>query len=135
LLRDQVTVRANGAVFDFVGKAGKRRRIAIADPQALAVLASLKRRRQDPRELLVFRGARGWTRIHREDVNNFLRAESGGPFSAKEYRTWNATVIAAATLAAWRPHALTCTSGRVAGGCDRARKHAYCCPLHRPEGA
>jgi DNA topoisomerase-1 len=105
LLREQVTVRADQAVFDFVGKAGKRRRIKIADRQALEVLASLKRRRLGPRELLVFRGAHGWTRVHREDVNNFLRAESGGPFSAKEYRTWNATVIAAATLAARQPRA------------------------------
>jgi DNA topoisomerase-1 len=67
------------------------------------VIAALKRRRRGPRELLVFRAGNTWTRIHREDVNNFLRAESGGPFSAKEYRTWNATVIAAATLAALEP--------------------------------
>lgn len=103
LLREQVTVRPDQAVFDYVGKAGKRQRLAIADAPALDVLAPLKRRRHGPRELLVFRAARSWTRIHREDVNNFLRAESGGPFSAKEYRTWNATVIAAATLAALEP--------------------------------
>lgn len=103
LLREQVTVRPDQAVFDYVGKAGKRQRLAIADAPALHVLASLKRRRQGPRELLVFRAAHTWTRIHREDVNNFLRAESGGPFSAKEYRTWNATVIAATTLAALEP--------------------------------
>jgi DNA topoisomerase I len=103
LLREQVTIRPDHAVFDYVGKAGKRQRLAIADEPALDVLAALKRRRQDPPELLVFRAAHAWTRIHREDVNNFLRAESGGPFSAKEYRTWNATVIAAATLAALEP--------------------------------
>jgi DNA topoisomerase IB len=105
LLREQATMRDGEAMFDFIGKAGKRHRITIADAQSLEVLAALKRRRQGPRELLVFRGAHGWTRIHREDVNNFLRAESGGPFSAKEYRTWNATVIAAATLAARQPRA------------------------------
>src|SRR5271155_5620196 len=105
LLREQVTVRPDHAVFDYVGKAGRRQRLAIADAPALDVLAVLKRRRQGPRELLVFRAAHTWTRIHREDVNNFLRAESGGPFSAKEYRTWNATVIAAATLASERPAA------------------------------
>ena len=103
LLRDQVTIRPGRAVFDYVGKAGKRHRLAIADAPALDVLAALKRRRQGPRELLVFCAAHTWTRIHREDVNNFLRTESGGPFSAKEYRTWNATVIAAATLAALEP--------------------------------
>jgi DNA topoisomerase I len=106
LRREQVTLRKADAVFDFVGKAGKRHRISIDDSQALAVLASLKRRRQGPSELLVFRrGQGGWTRIHREDVNNFLRAESGGPFSAKEYRTWNGTVIAAAALGGQRPRA------------------------------
>jgi DNA topoisomerase I len=103
LLREQVTVGPEQAVFDYVGKAGKRQRLAVADAPTLEVLAPLKRRRQGPRELLVFRAKRTWTRIHREDVNNFLRAESGGPFSAKEYRTWNATVIAAATLAASQP--------------------------------
>jgi DNA topoisomerase I len=103
LLREQVTVGPEQAVFDYVGKAGKRQRLAVADAPTLEVLAPLKRRRQGPRELLVFRAERTWTRIHREDVNNFLRAESGGPFSAKEYRTWNATVIAAATLAALEP--------------------------------
>jgi DNA topoisomerase I len=103
LLREQVTVGPEQAVFDYVGKAGKRQRLAVADAPTLEVLAPLKRRRQGPRELLVFRGENTWTRIHREDVNNFLRAEARGPFSAKEYRTWNATVIAAATLAALEP--------------------------------
>ena len=103
LLREQVTVRADHAVFDYVGKSGKRHRLAVTDAPALEALTALKRRRRGPRELLVFRAARSWTRIHREDVNNFLRAESGGPFSAKEYRTWNATVIAAASLAALQP--------------------------------
>lgn len=103
LLREQVTVGPEQAVFDYVGKAGKRQRLAVADAPTLKVLAPLKRRRQGPRELLVFRADHTWARIHREDVNNFLRAESGGPFSAKEYRTWNATVIAAATLAALEP--------------------------------
>ena len=117
LLREQVTLGPDRAVFDYVGKAGKRHRLAIADAPALEVLAALKRRRQGPRELLVFRAGHAWGRIHREDVNNFLRAESGGPFSAKEYRTWNATVIAAATLAALKPRpsrAVTVASRAVA---------------------
>ena len=69
------------------------------------MLAPLRRRRGGPAELLAYRGPRGWTRIHREDVNNFLRVEAAGPFSAKEYRTWNATVLAAVALANERPSA------------------------------
>src|SRR5580698_10635711 len=103
LRRDQVAIRGAAAEFDYIGKSGKRRRLSIDDAAALDVLRVLARRRAAPEELLVFLGRHGPTRIHREDVNNFLRAESGGPFSAKEYRTWNATVIAAATLASQRP--------------------------------
>lgn len=110
LRRDQVSVSGGRAVFDYVGKAGKRHRLAVGDPQSVALVAALKRRRQGPVELLVFNGKHGWTRVHREDVNNFLRAESGGPFSAKEYRTWNASVIAAATLAAHRPRVSRATA-------------------------
>lgn len=134
LLREQVTVRPDQAVFDYVGKAGKRQRLAIADAPSLDVLTALKRRRQGPRELLVFRAAHGWTRIHREDVNNFLRAEAGGPFSAKEYRTWNATVIAAATLAAMEPRpsrAATVASRAVAaalGNTPTVARHSYIDP-------
>ncbi len=103
LRRDQVAIRGDAAEFDYVGKAGKRHHVSIVDAPAVEVLRELARRRAAPEELLVFLGRHGPTRIHREDVNNFLRAESGGPFSAKEYRTWNATVIAAATLASERP--------------------------------
>jgi DNA topoisomerase IB len=103
LQKGQVAVRDGQAVFDYVGKAGKRQRLAIADPDAVPVLATLRRRRSGPPELMAFRGPHGWTRIHGEDVNNFLRCLSGAPFSAKEYRTWNATVIAATALAAERP--------------------------------
>jgi len=80
LRRDQVAVRGGAAQFDYVGKAGKRHRLSIVDAPAVEVLRALTRRRDAPDELLVFLGRDGPTRIHREDVNNFLRAESGGPF-------------------------------------------------------
>ena len=71
---DQVTISGGAATFDYVGKAGHRQHITITDPEALAVLSALKRRRSGPEELLAFRSPHGWTRIHREDVNNFLRS-------------------------------------------------------------
>src|ERR1700758_1309114 len=60
LLREQVTVGPDQALFDYVGKAGKRQRLAVADAGSLDVLTALKRRRQGPRELLVFRADRAW---------------------------------------------------------------------------
>ena len=38
--------------------------------------------------------------IRSEEINDYLRAAAGGEFTAKDFRTWNATVLAAAALAA-----------------------------------
>jgi DNA topoisomerase IB len=103
LRRDQVTLRDAEARFDFVAKSGKRRRMTVRDPQSVPVLAHLKHRRGSPDELLVYRSGNGWHRVHAADVNDTLRHWAQGPYSAKEFRTWEATVLAAVALA--REHA------------------------------
>ena len=99
LRRENVTLRGPEVHFDFVAKSGKRRRMTVRDPQSVAALAELKHRRGAPDELLVFRSEHGWHRIHAPDVNNALRCWGEGPYSAKEFRTWSATVLAAVALA------------------------------------
>jgi DNA topoisomerase I len=103
LRRENLTLHGPEVRFDFVAKSGKRRRMTVRDPQSVAALAGLKRRRGVPDELLVYRSAHGWQRIHAPDVNNALRSWGEGPFSAKEFRTWSGTVLAAVALA--REHA------------------------------
>jgi DNA topoisomerase IB len=99
LRRENVTLQGDQVHFDFVAKSGKRRRMTVRDPQSVAALTKLKRRRGDPDELLVFRSDHGWRRVHAPDVNNALRTWGDGPYSAKEFRTWSATVLAAVALA------------------------------------
>jgi DNA topoisomerase-1 len=99
LRRENVTLRAQEVHFDFVAKSGKRRRMTVRDPQSVAALAGLKHRRGAPDELLVYRSEHHWRRIHASDVNNTLRTWGEGPYSAKEFRTWSATVLAAVALA------------------------------------
>jgi DNA topoisomerase IB len=100
LRRDQVTVGPAGVRFDYVAKSGKRRRMTVVDPQAMRAIVPFKRRRGGPPELLAFRDGTGtWHRLHAPDVNNALRCWARGPFSAKEFRTWAATVLAAVALA------------------------------------
>jgi DNA topoisomerase IB len=94
-----VTLRGPAVHFDFVAKSGKRRRMTVRDPQSVAALAVLKRRRGVPDELFVYRSEHAWHRIHAPDVNDALRAWGEGPYSAKEFRTWSATVLAAVALA------------------------------------
>jgi DNA topoisomerase IB len=102
LRREQVKVVGSAVQFDYIAKSGKRRRMTVRDPQSVDVLAPLRRRRGAPAELLVYRAggrAGGWRRIQAPDVNNALRCWGEGPYSAKEFRTWSATVLAAVALA------------------------------------
>lgn len=95
---DHVTVSKEGVMsFDFIAKAGKRQMLTVTDPQAARVVASLKRRPGNP-ELLAYRDENGWTDIRSTDINDYLKSLTGG-FTAKDFRTWSATVMAAAVLA------------------------------------
>jgi DNA topoisomerase I len=98
MLREHVTVGARQVIFDFPAKSGQRRVQAIADPEALAMLAALKRRHTGS-QLLAYRATDVWRELTAEEVNAYLKRTSGGPFTAKDFRTWNATVLAAIALA------------------------------------
>jgi DNA topoisomerase I len=98
MLREHVTIGEDEVIFDFPAKSGQRRVQAIADPEALAVLAALKRRRTGS-QLLAYRAADDWHELTADEVNAYLKRKSGGPFTAKDFRTWNATVLAAVALA------------------------------------
>jgi DNA topoisomerase-1 len=98
MLREHVTLGEREVVFDFPAKSGQRRVQAIADHEALAMVAALKRRRTGS-QLLAYRTADGWSELTAEEVNAYLKRKSRGPFTAKDFRTWNATVLAAVALA------------------------------------
>ncbi|MGH2911213.1 MAG: DNA topoisomerase IB, partial [Solirubrobacteraceae bacterium] len=98
MLREHVSVSEREVIFDFPAKSGQRRVQAIADPDALAMVAALKRRRTGA-QLLAYRSPDGWRELSAEEVNAYLKRYSGGDFTAKDFRTWNATVLAAVALA------------------------------------
>ncbi|WP_183099864.1 DNA topoisomerase IB [Nocardioides pelophilus] len=87
-------------VFDFVGKSGVEHRIEVADPVVMELLERMRRRRSstDP-GLLAFRDGRRWRSLTPDLVNEYLREASGLESTAKDFRTWHATVLAAAALA------------------------------------
>ena len=98
MLREHVTVADDELIFDFPAKSGQRRVQAIADEQALAVVAALKRRRAGS-QLLAYREDGGWRELDADEVNAYLKRHAGDAFTAKDFRTWNATVLAAVALA------------------------------------
>jgi DNA topoisomerase-1 len=98
MLRRHVSIERDMLVFDFPAKSGQRRVQAITDADALEVVAELKRRRSGE-QLLAYRRDDRWIELEADEVNDYLKRFSGGDFSAKDFRTWNATVLAAVALA------------------------------------
>jgi DNA topoisomerase IB len=102
LERRHVDLAGDGVLaFDYPAKAGKRRVQAVVDPEVYAIVAELKRRR----------GQRLF-RVRPADINAYIKEAAGGEFSAKDFRTWHATVLAAVALA---------VSGRAATPTGRKR--------------
>ncbi len=99
LRKDHVTVGRERASFDFVAKAGVRQVRHVADPEILPVLRALKRRTDGGDELLAWRDGDRWVDVRSNDVNAYLKEVAGEEFSAKDFRTWHGTVLAAVALA------------------------------------
>ena len=101
--RRHVRISDGEAIFDYAGKGGQRQVHVIADPDVIPILAKLKRRRGKGPGLLAFKHGGRWRDVRSEDVNAYLKEAAGSDYSAKDFRTWNATVIAALALAAGGP--------------------------------
>jgi DNA topoisomerase-1 len=86
-------------VFDYIAKEGVRRQQTIEDPLCTEIVAALKRRRGGGEHLLAYREGREWHPVHSQHINDFLKRLIGQQFSAKNFRTWNGTVLAAVSLA------------------------------------
>ncbi|HEX6752629.1 MAG TPA: DNA topoisomerase IB [Solirubrobacterales bacterium] len=99
VLREHVSVNGEEVSFDFPAKSGQRRVQSIRDPAVREVIEAMRRRRSGPDDLLVFREDGAWRDVRSEDVNAYLQEKAGEEFSAKDFRTWHGTVLAAIELA------------------------------------
>jgi DNA topoisomerase-1 len=99
LLDRHVTFPAGAVRVRFRGKSGVAHDRTVSDRQLAAVV---RRCREVPgQHLFQYRDATGHGRpVGSGDVNRYLRAAGGGEFSAKDFRTWAGTVMAAARFAA-----------------------------------
>ena len=101
--------------FNYIAKSGKRRIQTVVDPSVYEIIDRLKRRRGGNPELLAYKRGRQWVDLKSVDINEYLKETAGGDFSAKDFRTWNATLLAAQALA---------VSAGVARGSEHQRKRA-----------
>jgi DNA topoisomerase-1 len=94
-----VVIEGDVMVFDYPAKHGKRRVQAVVDPAVTDLVCQLKRRRGSGDELLAYKEGRRWQDVRSPDINAYLKEATGGDFSAKDFRTWSATVLASLGLA------------------------------------
>jgi DNA topoisomerase-1 len=94
-----VEVSGDTVTFDYEGKGGQRRVQAIGDPKLARLARELKTRRGGGEELLAYKAGARWVDVKSADINAYLKEATGGDFSAKDFRTWSGTVLAAVALA------------------------------------
>ncbi|WP_232320162.1 DNA topoisomerase IB [Herbidospora daliensis] len=82
----------------YPAKGGVPREIEITDPDVCKVVTALRKGR-DEGELLGYHRDGDWVDVKSDDINDYLRDRFGTEVSAKDFRTWHATVYAAVGLA------------------------------------
>jgi len=108
LLREHVTVLPPASAGDegrvhlhFPAKSGQLRDAVVEDDDVARLVRSLVRRADDGPELLAWRDDEGiWHDVTSADVSAYVKERLGADASAKDFRTWHATVLAARGLAA-----------------------------------
>jgi DNA topoisomerase I len=97
--------------FEYPAKGAKHREQTVVDPEVHEVVSRLKRRRGDP-DLLAYKDGRRWRDVRSDDVNDYLKEIAGEEFSAKDFRTWHGTVLAAVALAVAAPASRSKTAAK-----------------------
>ena len=97
--KSNVAITPDGVVFDYVAKEGVRQLHTVHDPPSVQIVSALKRRRGGGPHLLAFREGGDWHAVHAHLINEQLKELIGDSFSAKNFRTWNGTLLAAVSVA------------------------------------
>ncbi|MFE4632321.1 DNA topoisomerase IB [Streptomyces sp. NPDC056773] len=99
LLREHAACRKGEITLHFPAKSGKDVTRAMVDEGAYSVVRALLRRKDGSPKLFAYWEHGTWHDVHAADLNAYLRECSGQDVTAKDFRTWYATVLAAVALA------------------------------------
>jgi DNA topoisomerase I len=124
LRKSHVKLTRGKMVFDYPAKGSVERIVTISDPATYRLLRALKNRRGGE-DLFAYKTGSRWVDIRSADVNAYIRDAAGGDFSAKDFRTWSATVLGASELAG---------QAKAMGGSATARKRAASLVVKRVAG-
>jgi DNA topoisomerase-1 len=88
-----VEVTRSEIVFSFRGKSGKHHEITLHDPRVAKIIRACQE--MPGQELFSYVAEEEAKHIESTDVNDYLRQITGTDFTAKDFRTWIGTVLAA----------------------------------------
>ncbi|MFZ2126523.1 MAG: hypothetical protein WAV04_03365 [Candidatus Microsaccharimonas sp.] len=97
LRRKHVSVKDDRVVFDFIGKSGKHQHTEVKDKEIARIVKKL----DDMPGYEIFRyynEKNELVDLKSDDVNEYIRTIMGPDFSAKDFRTWGGTMLAALEL-------------------------------------
>lgn len=99
LEKSHVQIVGDRASFAYPAKSGQEVDVTLRDRQLVKVLTGMRRRRGGSDRLLAYRAGRRWHDLTAEDVNAYIKELLGEEHSAKDFRTWRGTTVAALVLA------------------------------------
>ena len=107
--KEDVSIEGKKVIFDFVAKSGQDRYVALADKLVRSAVGHLLAQQNEGPELLAYRDGDSWRDVTSTEINDYIKGKVGGEVSAKDFRTWHGTVIAAVILAGANETATTVT--------------------------
>ena len=116
--KSHVTVRGARISFKYRGKHGIMVRSAIVDPELAAAMRELIA--QPGRRLFQYESDEGRRNLDCRRLNEYIRANLGKDFTAKDFRTWGGTLLGAIAFAGHPPPENSAESKRVVAAVMRA---------------
>ncbi|MGA7435546.1 MAG: DNA topoisomerase IB [Solirubrobacterales bacterium] len=98
ILKSHVSLIDDGVRFEYSAKGSQDRIQDVRDEQVRQLSQVLLRRRTGPDDFLVYKAGRDWCDVASAQINSYIQEHTSGRFSAKDFRTWNGTVLAAVEL-------------------------------------
>ncbi len=123
LEKSHVRPHGRGLEFSYVAKSGQEVEVTVRDARVVEVMSRLRARRSGGDRLLSYRIGRSWRPLTAEDVNAYVRETLEGDFTAKDFRTWRANVVAAWSMAGADAHTPTARKRSVAAAMRVVSEH------------
>ena len=123
LEKQHVRPAGAGLAFAYAAKSGQEVDVTIKDDRVKIVVETLRRRRGGSDRLLAYKEGRTWKNLDASDLNDYIKGLLGEDYSAKDFRTWRGTSIAAFSLASADVSTVTKRKRSVAAAMRHVSEH------------